>query len=145
MPVFSPKESARLAAQLTSPPLTWMRHSFALRNGSIPGSNRCTNAPSDRKSRDPSGGMFSPYFIWFSVILQHSQPLQNLDVGGKSEEVIAQALVDGHAVGKHLVNLLPVPGAQQSERPEDASAGFPELAVFGHFLEAVARLGVSPE
>src|SRR5512134_858520 len=63
MPVLSPKQSARLAAQLNSPPLTWILHSVALRKGIIPGSRRCTKAPSDTKSNDPCSRIFSPYFI----------------------------------------------------------------------------------
>ena len=50
MPVCMPKQSARLAAQLNSPPLTWIWHSVALRNGMIPGSRRWTSAPSETKS-----------------------------------------------------------------------------------------------
>ena len=42
------------AAQLNSPPLTWILHSVALRNGMIPGSRRWISAPSDRKSSAPS-------------------------------------------------------------------------------------------
>src|ERR1017187_24514 len=62
-PVFRPKQSARLAAQLNSPPLTWILHSVALRNGIIPGSRRCTSAPSDRKSSAPSLRIFRPVLI----------------------------------------------------------------------------------
>src|SRR5579872_900632 len=54
-PVRSPKQSARLAAQLYSPPLTWIWHWVAFRNGTAPGSKRCTSAPSARKSSAPSG------------------------------------------------------------------------------------------
>src|SRR5450759_4268873 len=62
-PVFRPKQSARFAAQLNSPPLTWILHSVALRNGMIPGSRRCTSAPSDRKSSAPSLRIFRPVLI----------------------------------------------------------------------------------
>ena len=63
MPVFRPKQSDRFAAQLNSPPLTWISHSVALRNGMIPGSSRCTSAPSDRKSSAPSLRIFRPVLI----------------------------------------------------------------------------------
>src|ERR1039458_7678954 len=63
IPVFRPKQSARFAAQSNSPPLTWILHSVALRNGMIPGSRRCTSAPSDRKSSAPSLRIFSPVLI----------------------------------------------------------------------------------
>src|ERR1035441_4848834 len=63
IPVFRPKQSARFAAQLNSPPLTWILHSVALRNGMIPGSRRCTSAPSDRKSSAPSLRIFRPVLI----------------------------------------------------------------------------------
>src|ERR1051325_8039535 len=63
MPVLRPKQSERVAATLNSPPLTWMSHWVALRNGMMPGSRRCTRAPRDRKSRLPCAGMFRPYFI----------------------------------------------------------------------------------
>src|ERR1017187_9821423 len=65
-PVFMRKQSDRLAAQLNSPPLTWILHSVALRNGTMPGSRRLTSAPRDRKSSAPFGGIFKPYFILFS-------------------------------------------------------------------------------
>src|SRR5688572_6198009 len=57
MPVRMPKQSARLAAQLNSPPLTWIAQSVALRKGTTPGSRRWINAPRDRKSSAPWGGM----------------------------------------------------------------------------------------
>src|SRR6266571_1916702 len=60
MPVWRAKQSARLAAVLNSPPLTWIAHSVALRKGMTPGSRRWTRAPRDRKSRAPSGRMFRP-------------------------------------------------------------------------------------
>src|SRR5437867_7103071 len=63
MPVCSPKQSARLAATLNSPPLTWIRHSFALRKGMTPGSRRWTRAPRAAKSSAPSGRISRPYFI----------------------------------------------------------------------------------
>src|ERR1035438_5063235 len=63
IPVFSPKQSARFAAQLNSPPLTWILHSVALRNGMIPGSRRWISAPSDRKSSAPSLRIFNPVLI----------------------------------------------------------------------------------
>src|SRR4051812_579124 len=50
MPVFSPKQSLRLAATLYSPPETWISSVLALRNGMMPGSSRCTRAPRARKS-----------------------------------------------------------------------------------------------
>src|SRR5450755_4255489 len=62
-PVFRPKQSARFAAQLNSPPLTWILHSVALRNGMMPGSRRCIRAPSDRKSSAPSLRIFRPVLI----------------------------------------------------------------------------------
>ncbi len=37
MPVLRPKQSARFAAQLNSPPLTWIVQFVALRNGMMPG------------------------------------------------------------------------------------------------------------
>src|SRR6188768_1950880 len=55
MPVFNPKQSARFAAQLNSPPLTCTEQFEAFRNGTIPGSSRWINAPIERKSRSPSG------------------------------------------------------------------------------------------
>src|SRR6266542_289914 len=55
MPVLRPKQSDRLAAQLNSPPLTWMVHSLALRKGMWPGSSLWTSAPSETKSSAPSG------------------------------------------------------------------------------------------
>ncbi len=63
MPVFMRKQSARFAAQLNSPPLTWIAHSVALRKGMMPGSRRWMSAPTDTKSRAASGRMSSPYFI----------------------------------------------------------------------------------
>src|SRR5262249_17513004 len=48
--VRRPKQSARFAATLNSPPETWISNERALRNGIIPGSSRWTSAPSDRKS-----------------------------------------------------------------------------------------------
>ena len=56
MPVFMRKQSDRLAATLNSPPLTWMLHSVALRNGMMPGSSLCTSAPSETRSRAPVRG-----------------------------------------------------------------------------------------
>src|SRR5204863_8923254 len=56
----------RLAATLNSPPLTWRSQCVALRNGTMPGSNRCTSAPSDTKSSAPFLGIFKPVFISFS-------------------------------------------------------------------------------
>ena len=38
--VRMPKQSARFAAQLNSPPLTWIAHEPAFRNGTAPGSSR---------------------------------------------------------------------------------------------------------
>ena len=73
MPVFRRKQSARLAAQLNSPPLTWMAHSVALRNGMMPGSRRWTRAPTDTKSRAASGRMSSPYFIRVSPVDETSR------------------------------------------------------------------------
>src|SRR5450755_3598806 len=58
MPVLRPKQSAKLAATLNSPPLTWIWHSVALRNGTMPGSRRWISAPSDTKSSAPSRGIF---------------------------------------------------------------------------------------
>src|SRR6516162_4175353 len=80
MPVFRPKQSARFAAQLNSPPLTWMWHSVALRNGMIPGSRRCIRAPRDRKSSAPSLRIFRPVLIdsflqTNLVMFQNSVPL----------------------------------------------------------------------
>src|SRR6266571_8097553 len=63
MPVWRRKQSARLAATLNSPPLTWIRHSFALRKGMTPGSRRWTSAPRAAKSSAPSGRIPRPYFI----------------------------------------------------------------------------------
>ena len=60
MPVFMPKQSDRLAAQLNSPPLTWIWNSVAFRNGMIPGSRRFTNAPTETKSSAASGRIFRP-------------------------------------------------------------------------------------
>lgn len=61
MPVGMPKQSERFAATLNSPPLTWILHSVALRNGTTPGSKRYTSAPSDSKPSAPSFGMLKPY------------------------------------------------------------------------------------
>src|SRR5512140_1657404 len=66
MPVRRRKQSARLAAQLNSPPLTWMRRSAALRKGTTPGSRRWTRAPRERKSRAPEAGTESGWSIPFS-------------------------------------------------------------------------------
>src|SRR5215467_5599225 len=63
MPVFRPKQSARFAAQLNSPPLTWILHSVALRKGMIPGSRRWIRAPRDKKSSAPSLRIFRPVLI----------------------------------------------------------------------------------
>src|SRR5215211_166045 len=61
IPVFSPKQSDRLAATLYSPPETWTSNDRALRNGTVPGSSRCTSAPSERKSSSQSSRrMFKP-------------------------------------------------------------------------------------
>src|SRR5262249_45028271 len=51
MPVRMPKQSARLAATLYSPPETWISTERALRKGITPGSSRWTRAPRERKSR----------------------------------------------------------------------------------------------
>ena len=69
MPDFRPKQSARLAATLNSPPLTWMRHSVALRKGTMPGSSRWTRAPRETKSSAASGRMFRPYFMTYSSVV----------------------------------------------------------------------------
>src|SRR5438876_4727736 len=50
MPLRIWKQSERLAATLYSPPETWISNDRALRNGTTPGSSRCTSAPSARKS-----------------------------------------------------------------------------------------------
>src|SRR5262245_57182274 len=63
-----PKQSARLAATLNSPPLTWIWHSIALRKGMIPGSSRWTSAPSDTRSSAPSLGIIRPLLIQRSLI-----------------------------------------------------------------------------
>src|ERR1044071_537217 len=63
MPVLRPKQSAKFAATLNSPPLTWSPHSVALRKGVTPGSSRYTIAPSDKKSRWPLSEILNPYFI----------------------------------------------------------------------------------
>ncbi len=42
---------------LNSPPLTWISHVVAFRNGTIPGSSRWIRAPSARKSRAPFAGI----------------------------------------------------------------------------------------
>src|SRR5579864_805071 len=59
MAVRIPKQSARLAATLNSPPLTWIWHSVALRKGMTPGSRRWTNAPSETRSNAPVLGIFN--------------------------------------------------------------------------------------
>src|SRR6185369_17652761 len=79
-PVFRPKQSARFAAQLNSPPLTWILQSVALRKGMIPGSRRCISAPSERKSSAPSLRIFRPVLIdsflqTNFVVLQNPVPL----------------------------------------------------------------------
>ena len=48
MPVFMRKQSARLAATLNSPPLTWIWHWVALRNGNDAG----VQAMDQRAERD---------------------------------------------------------------------------------------------
>src|SRR5947209_3231697 len=58
-PVFRPKQSARLAATLYSPPETWTSKERALRKGMMPGSRRWTRAPRERKSRLAAGGTVS--------------------------------------------------------------------------------------
>src|SRR5512138_1218072 len=63
MPVFRPKQSARLAAQLNSPPLTWIAHWLALRKGMMPGSRRWTSAPIETKSSAASLRTSRPYFM----------------------------------------------------------------------------------
>src|SRR5436309_10408960 len=73
MPVWRRKQSARLAAVLNSPPLTWIAHSVALRKGITPGSRRWTSAPRDRKSRAPSGRMFRPELMG-RLALEHGAP-----------------------------------------------------------------------
>src|SRR6185312_13215596 len=50
MAVRRPKQSARLAATLYSPPETCTSNERALRNGTTPGSSRWTSAPRERKS-----------------------------------------------------------------------------------------------
>ena len=57
MAVRFKKQFERLAATLNSPPLIWIWHSVALRNGTTPGSRRCTIAPSASTSIAPSAGM----------------------------------------------------------------------------------------
>src|SRR5487761_1715731 len=54
--VRSPKQLARFAATLYSPPETWISSRAALRKGTVPGSRRVTRAPSERRSRAPPGG-----------------------------------------------------------------------------------------
>src|SRR6266496_3754494 len=73
MPVWRRKQSARLAAVLNSPPLTWIAHSVALRKGMTPGSRRWTRAPRDRKSRAPSGRMLRPELMG-RLALEHGAP-----------------------------------------------------------------------
>ena len=52
-----------LAATLNSPPLTWILHTQALRNGIMPGSSRWTSAPRETTSKAPLAGIFKPYFM----------------------------------------------------------------------------------
>src|SRR3979490_982264 len=56
MPVWSPKQSARFAATLYSPPETWTSTERAFRNGITPGSSRWTRAPTERNA--------SPHWPW---------------------------------------------------------------------------------
>ena len=72
MPVDSPKQSDRFAATLNSPPLTCTSKLVAFLNGTMPGSSRCTTAPSDTKSSSPFSGIFNPYFISFSFLLYNA-------------------------------------------------------------------------
>src|SRR6266702_1989258 len=64
MAVLMPKQSARLAATLNSPPLTWILQSVALRKGMMPGSRRWTSAPSERKSRSASLRIFNAVILF---------------------------------------------------------------------------------
>src|SRR5579862_9404240 len=81
MAVRMPKQSARLAATLNSPPLTWIRHSAALRKGIMPGSRRWTRAPSERKSRSASFGIFNPLMAFPSSLVLSSCTRNLLHVG----------------------------------------------------------------
>src|SRR5665647_2383979 len=67
MPVRLPKQSDRLAAQLNSPPLTWIWHSVALRKGTMPGSRRWMMPPRARKSNSACWRMFRPSLMLFSL------------------------------------------------------------------------------
>src|SRR6185369_9835497 len=115
-PVFRPKQSARFAAQLNSPPLTWILHSVALRKGMIPGSRRWISAPSDRKSSAPSLRIFRPVLIdsflqTNFVVFQNPVPLalgfqQQLDhfpycalTAGRFGDVVRDRLHFGPRVG----------------------------------------------
>src|SRR5688572_24079745 len=63
MPVRSPKQSARAAATLYSPPETCTSNVRALRKGATPGSKRCTRAPRARKSRAQASVRIGKSFI----------------------------------------------------------------------------------
>src|ERR1039458_9920547 len=63
MPVCRRKQSARLAATLNSPPLTWIWHWVAFRKGMMPGSRRWTRAPSDTRSSAAFLGTFRLCFM----------------------------------------------------------------------------------
>src|SRR5579864_3422596 len=74
IPVFILKQSDRFAAQLNSPPLTWISQCVALRKGMMPGSRRWTSAPSETKSNAPSDLMLSMIFSFNFVVFENFFP-----------------------------------------------------------------------
>src|SRR5579859_4540367 len=78
IPVRMRKQSARFAAQLNSPPLTWTEHDEAFRNGTTPGSRRWTSAPSARKSSAASFRMFNAGGMVRSGTLTQARAVQRL-------------------------------------------------------------------
>src|SRR5262245_35755834 len=69
---------------------------------------------------------------------------QDLHVGRKCEQVISQIVVNGHLVGENLENLLTITLSSNGERPLDTISHIPILGKYGHFLDAVLGLRVTP-
>src|SRR5450755_3115188 len=108
IPVDRPKQSARLAAQLNSPPLTWIWQWVALRKGMMPGSRRWTSAPSESRPRAPAGG------IWRKSVMQVCAKSRVVSAGGDAAaaagpvgvEELAARLIDAFiSVGAEVVAL----------------------------------------
>src|SRR6516165_11213777 len=101
------KQSARFAAQLNSPPLTWTEQAESLRNGTTPGSRRWTSAPSARKSSAPSVRMFNVWLMVRPGTLAQARAVQHphqllLAVGGGAVRLVAARIGVKHTRHRRL-------------------------------------------